>query len=64
MDSLERESDRDLHYSAVLCLSERDLDAFKSRILDGLKEQLAFADETANEEALCCYTIDFFSLKK
>lgn len=60
---LEREGPNDLHYSGVLCLTPKDQEKIKSRILDMLKEHLQISDE-AKEEDLCCYNIDLFSLKR
>lgn len=63
IDSLDRESPLDLHYSAVLSISTNDRGKIKDLILEALKTQLKIADDSAEEE-LCTYCIDFFSLKK
>jgi uncharacterized protein (TIGR02147 family) len=63
IDSLDRETPFDLHYSAVLSISAADKIKIKDMILDALKSQLAVADSSSEEE-LYSYCIDFFSLKK
>jgi uncharacterized protein (TIGR02147 family) len=63
IDSLERESPRDLHYSGVLSLSREARDKIKSIILDSLKAQLEIS-EASPEEELVGYCIDFFGLER
>ena len=63
IESFDHETETDLHYSGVLCLSSSDKDKIKGRILDALKEQLAISD-ASKEEELVCYNIDLFSLKR
>jgi hypothetical protein len=63
IDSLDRETPFDLHYSAVLSISAADKVRIKDMILEALKSQLAAADASPEEE-LYSYCIDFFSLKK
>jgi uncharacterized protein (TIGR02147 family) len=63
VDSLDRENNFDLHYSAVLSLSSADKVKLKDMILESLKGQLAVSDASSEEE-LFAYCIDFFSLKK
>lgn len=63
MESLDRATERDLHYSGVLCLTPSDQAKIKNKILDALKEQLEISD-AAREEDLCCYNIDLFSLRR
>lgn len=63
IDSLDRETPFDLHYSAVISISSADKIKIKDMILDALKSQIAVADASGEEE-LYSYCIDFFSLKK
>jgi uncharacterized protein (TIGR02147 family) len=63
IDSLDRETPNDLHYSGVISLSSADRAKIKDMILDSLKAQLAISDASTEEE-LYAYCIDFFDLKK
>ena len=63
MESLDRETGSDLHYSGVLCLSKKDQEKIKSKIFEMLQEHLAISDASAEEE-ICCYNIDLFSLAR
>jgi uncharacterized protein (TIGR02147 family) len=63
IDSFDRETPFDLHYSGVLSISAEDKVKLKDMILDALKTQLAVAD-ASKEEELYSYCIDFFSLKR
>ncbi len=63
IESLDRETPFDLHYSAVVSISSADKIKLKDMILDALKTQLTVSD-TSSEEELYAYCIDFFSLKK
>ena len=63
IESLDRETELDLHYSGILCLNSEDRDKVKNRIFEALKDHLAISDKSAAEE-ICCYNIDFFSLRK
>lgn len=63
IESLDRETSADLHYSAVLSLSAAARLKVKNMILDALETQLAITD-VSNEEELFAYNIDFFSMHK
>jgi uncharacterized protein (TIGR02147 family) len=63
IQSIERKSDEDLHYSAVVSLSETDATRLKElwiRTLEKFNEEVA----SSPEETLRCITIDFFGLGK
>ena len=63
VDSLEKESLTDLHYSAVLTLSSADIQKIKDLLLEQLKANLEIV-KTSHEEEICVLNIDFFNLKK
>lgn len=63
IESLERETTTDLHYSAVVTLSKADVLKLKERLLEHIKENLAVVRESPEEEVYV-YNLDFFSLKK
>jgi uncharacterized protein (TIGR02147 family) len=63
IDSLDRETPFDLHYSAVLSISASDRIKIKDMIMDALKKQLVIAD-ASKEEELYSYCIDFFNLRR
>lgn len=61
ISSLDREAPRDLHYSAVVSLSKKDVVKLKNKMLDEIKHMVAEIKDSKEEE-LYCYTLDFFSL--
>ena len=61
VDSLERESLTDLHYSSVVSLSEGDVRKLKDRIL-GFISECVKTIQVSPEEKLYSYCIDFFDL--
>jgi uncharacterized protein (TIGR02147 family) len=61
LESLDRESTRDTHYSAVVTLSREDVLKLKERILAFVQESVQMIRKSKEEE-LCAFTIDFFSL--
>jgi uncharacterized protein (TIGR02147 family) len=63
MDSLEHEGPRDLHYSGVLSLSERDAARVKDLLLEQLKSNLKIVADS-KEEKLFGMNIDFYNLGK
>ena len=63
IESLERETNLDLHYSAVVTLSKNDIIKLKERMLEQMKENIAIVRESREEEVYV-YNLDFFSLKK
>ena len=63
LESLDHEELGDLHYSAVVSLSEKDAVRIKSLLLDQLKENLKLITDS-KEEKLFAFNIDFFNLAK
>lgn len=63
IESLERESPLDLHYSAAVTLSKNDISKLKDRMLEHIKENVQIIRESPAEEVYV-YTLDFFKLKK
>ena len=63
IDSLEREEISDLHYSAVVSLSEQDVLKLKNEILEFIKKTLATI-HASSEERLLGFNVDFFDLKR
>ncbi|MGE0631818.1 MAG: TIGR02147 family protein [Pseudobdellovibrionaceae bacterium] len=63
VESLEREETQDLHYSAMVSLSESDAIKVKDLILETLKSHLQLIRDS-KEETVYAYNIDFFSLKR
>ncbi len=61
MQSLDRETLRDLHYSAVYSLSEKDVLKIKDKILEFISETVQTVKES-KEESLYCWCVDFFDL--
>lgn len=63
MESLDRESLEDLHYSSVFSLSQKDKLKVKDLLLDLIKSNAELV-QASDSEDLCALAIDFFSLKK
>lgn len=63
MESLERESPLDLHYSAAITLSKNDISKLKDRMLEQIKENIQIVRDSSEEEVYV-YNLDFFSLRK
>ncbi len=63
IESLEREDLSDLHYSAVVSVSKKDVLVIKNQILDYIKN-LVEVIKASKEESLCTLNIDFFNLDK
>jgi transcriptional regulator with XRE-family HTH domain len=63
IESLERESLQDLHYSAVVTLSEKDALKIKDLLLQGINDNIEIIKKSP-EEKIFVYTMDFFELKK
>lgn len=63
IDSLERETLQDLHYSGVVSLSAEDAAKVKDETLKFIQESLKTI-RSSNEEKLFCLNIDFFDLQK
>lgn len=63
MSSLDREKLSELHYSAVVSLSQKDVLKIKDNILEFIKENLAIIKDSKEEE-LYVLNFDFFDLKK
>jgi len=63
IESLEREGLSDLHYSAVVSLSQKDVVRLKEKMLEFLGEILGEIRKS-EEEVLYCYLIDFFNMER
>lgn len=63
LEALEDETLKDLHYSAVVSLSEADVVRIKNLLLDQLKQNLEIIG-ASKEERLFVLNIDFFNLAK
>jgi uncharacterized protein (TIGR02147 family) len=63
IESLERETPLDLHYSAAVTLSKSDISKLKDRMLEHIKENVQIIRDSPAEEVYV-YTLDFFKLKK
>jgi len=63
IDSLERESLQDLHYSGVVSLSEEDVTKIKDETLKFIQDSFTTI-RASKEEKLYCLNIDFFNLQK
>lgn len=63
VNSLHRETQDELHYSAVVSLSKKDIKKIKDRILEEIKNNIEIVKQSKEEE-LYSYCIDFFSLKE
>ena len=63
IESLERESVSELHYSGVVSLSREDALTVKSIFLEAIRESTAKI-RASKEEELRCISIDFFSVEK
>lgn len=61
--ALDRDELLNLHYSAVMSLSRSDIRELKNRMLDHIKDYVATARESKEEEVYAL-TMDFFSLRK
>lgn len=63
MNSFERETERDLHYTSVVSLSHEDVLEIKAKLvkeIDAIKSIV----KASKEETMCCFAMDFFSLNK
>lgn len=63
MDSFERESVRDLHYSGVYSLSAADALKIKDMLLQSIQKNLSVVRDS-KEEVLYAVCIDFFNLRR
>lgn len=63
IESLERETLEDLHYSAVFSLSKKDVTLIKNKLLDYIKETVEIVKESP-EETLYNFNMDFYCLNK
>jgi len=59
IDSLHRENARDLHYSAVITLSEKDLPRVKAVLLEAV-EKIREVIRESPDERVYCYALDLF----
>ncbi len=63
MNSFERDSERDLHYTSVVSLSLEDVLEIKSRLVKEVDSFNAIIKKS-KEEAVYCLVLDFFTLNK
>ncbi len=63
MNSFDRESEDDLHYTSVVSLSQEDALEIKSRLVKEIDAFNSIVQES-EEETMCCLTLDFFDLEK
>ncbi len=63
IESLDRQTIRDLHYSAVVTRSEKDVLKIKDRLLQSINDNLEIV-KASPEEKVYVYALDFFELKK
>lgn len=63
IDSLDRETDRDLHYSSIFTLSATDVLRLKDRLLETIQGNVKIIQDSPEEE-LYVLNMDLFSLKK
>jgi uncharacterized protein (TIGR02147 family) len=63
VDSLERETISDLHYSGVVSLSQADVFLIKDRLLDFIRDSLKTVRDSKEEE-LYVLCLDWFSMRK
>jgi uncharacterized protein (TIGR02147 family) len=61
IQSLEKESATDLHYSSVISLSKGDMKIIKMKISEGLDEIKKIIRDS-KDETICSFAIDFFEL--
>jgi hypothetical protein len=63
MDSLEREDLQDLHYSAIVSLSQQDVRKLKNKMLENIKEYLEVV-RPSKEEQVFSLCLDFFDVHR
>ncbi len=61
IQSIERPSERDLHYSSVVSLSAKDMHTVKQRLVEVL-EEIAQIIAPSPEEKVCSFCVDFFEV--
>ncbi|MGZ3737546.1 MAG: TIGR02147 family protein, partial [Bdellovibrionota bacterium] len=59
MQSLERESSSELHYSTAVVISEKDAEKIKRQLLDAIEKNREMVRQSGNDE-LFCVNVDFF----
>lgn len=63
IESLDRQTPQDLHYSAVVTLSEKDVLKIMDLLLQSINNNIEIIKQSP-EEKLYVYNLDFFELKK
>ena len=61
MQAIEAKNASELHYSAAVSLSRKDVQRVKEKVIECLKENLAIIG-ASKEEVAYCYSFDFFEL--
>jgi len=64
IDSLERESEKDLHYSAIASVSREDVLRIKKKAMLFIENTLQTLKASAPEEELYSFNLDFFGLNR
>jgi uncharacterized protein (TIGR02147 family) len=63
MNSFERESERDLHYTSIVSLSLEDVLQIKSRFVREIDAYNLIVKDS-KEETICCLALDFFTMAR
>lgn len=63
MNSFERETERDLHYTSVISVSREDVMRLKTRFVKEIDAYTGIVKES-KEETMYCLALDFFSLQR
>ena len=63
MNSFERETEKDLHYTSIVSLSLEDVLEIKSRFIKEIDSYNSIVKNSA-EQTICCLALDFFTLDK
>lgn len=61
--SLDSESENELHYSAVVTLSQSDLPRVREVLLNAIKQNVEIIKSSKSEDELFCFTLDLFDLR-
>jgi hypothetical protein len=59
--SLDRDMEKDVHYSSVVTLSKADVTKIKDRVIQAIQETIKEIEKSPEEEVYC-YAVDLFAL--